>query len=117
MIATVVAVVVGGTVGTGAAYLFRFLKRDKVSGEVGLKRFVGVEGRVLLPVRPSGGGKIVIETLADRVELPARSRDSKTLEVGSAVLVAHICKDGVADVTAIPVGGSSVTSSHIETDG
>jgi len=95
------AAIVGGTLGFAVARVFRHLTRDTVTADVGLRRFVGTEARVLLPVRPGGVGKIVIETLAGRVELPARTRDRRAIAPGSTVLIAHVA-NGEADVTALP---------------
>ena len=66
------------------------------SADIGLGRLVGAEARVVLPVG-AGGGKVVVQTLADRVELPARSDDGGRIERGARVLVAFI-EDGVAAV-------------------
>lgn len=67
----------------------------ETSAEVGLGHLAGTEGRVLLPVGPSAG-KVVVETMADRIELPARSLDG-LLSRGCRVLVAFV-EDGVARV-------------------
>lgn len=66
------------------------------TAEVSLLALSGQEGRVVLPVSRRNG-KIVIQTDARRVELPARSDDGATLAVGRRVLVAFI-EDGVACV-------------------
>jgi membrane protein implicated in regulation of membrane protease activity len=94
------ALLTGLVVGTGTATLFRQLRRDTVSADVGLARLVGQEARVLLPVRPGGTGKIVIEASDGRVELLARTRDEAAIEPGARVLVASI-DQGTADVTSL----------------
>lgn len=68
----------------------------ETSADTGLGRLVGTEARVLLPVG-AHAGKVVIQTLADRIELPARSDDGGRIERGARVLVAFI-EDGVAAV-------------------
>ncbi|HHO53978.1 MAG TPA: hypothetical protein ENK18_24690 [Deltaproteobacteria bacterium] len=68
----------------------------ETSAETSLRRFVGSEARVLLPVG-ARAGKVVIQTLADRIELPARSDDGRRIGQGARVLVAFI-EDGVAAV-------------------
>lgn len=90
----------GMGIGWAAFRVFRWLTRESVSGEVDVRRFIGQEARVLLPVYPDIEGKIVLQTLADRVELVARTRDGSTIERGSQVLIANI-EDGVADVTKL----------------
>lgn len=88
-------------VGSGAAYLFRYLKQDTISAETGLRRFVGREAEVVLSVRPGGVGKVVIRAAEGDIELVARTRDERPLERGSTVLIANV-KDGTADVTSLP---------------
>ena len=95
------SVALGGGLGLVAARLFRHLTRDTVTADVGLRQFVGQEARVLLPVRPDGIGKIVIDTMAGQLELPARTGDKVAIPRGSRVLIADI-DDGTADVTSIP---------------
>ncbi|MBX2797660.1 MAG: hypothetical protein KTR31_08335 [Myxococcales bacterium] len=77
----------------------------EASAEIGLGRFVGSEGTVMLPVG-AGRGRVVIHTLADRVELPARSDDGGRIERGARVLVAFI-EDGVAAVVSLDPTKSS----------
>jgi hypothetical protein len=66
------------------------------SADVTLYRLAGEEGRVLVPVDPTHG-KIVVDSGASRVELPARTGDGSRLAVGQRVLVAFV-EDGVACV-------------------
>jgi hypothetical protein len=96
-----VALVIGGGLGTGAAWFFRALKRDQVSGETSLSRFAGEEARVVVGIRSSQPGKIAVHTLAGRVEMPATTRDPQPIAVGSTVIVASV-RDGVADVSRLP---------------
>jgi len=97
----VMASVMGMGIGIGAARFFRALKKDTVTAETSLKSYAGEDARVLLPIRPGGTGKIVIESLAGRVEMPATSRDGKIIDRGATVIVASV-RDGVADVSALP---------------
>ena len=75
----------------GLNWLFR-----ETSAHVGLAHLAGTEGRVLLPIHQHGG-KVVIQTLADRIELPARTDDGLPLEKGRRVLVAFV-ENGIASV-------------------
>ena len=80
------------------AHLLGAFFRD-TSADIGLAKLVGTEGRVLLP----GGaapGKVVVHTLADRIELPARSSHGGRIERGGKVLIAFI-ENGVADVVDV----------------
>lgn len=99
MVLTLVASMGGGGVFGFLAYnFFRFLNRDAVSGETNLAQLAGEEARVVVPVRPGGQGKIVIERMSGRIELLATTRDGRAIEVGESVLVASV-RDGVADVS------------------
>jgi hypothetical protein len=64
--------------------------------DVTLSDLAGSEGRVLRAVRPDGG-RVLIETLSTRLELPARSGDGTEIGVGRKVLVAFV-DNGVACV-------------------
>lgn len=59
----------------------------------------GREGRVLLPVSTTAG-RVVVESLAHRIELPARSVDGAPLAIGRRVLVAFV-ERGVAHVLGL----------------
>jgi len=100
LITVLAAVLIGGTLGTGVAYGFRVLKKQQISGETSLARYVGEEARVLIPIRPGARGKIVIEAMAGRVEIMASTRDAETIPIGSTVIIANF-EDGVADVTSL----------------
>ena len=88
-----------------AAWSFRQLHKDTVSGDVGVQRFVGHEAKVLLPIRPGKRGKIVLDSPMGQIELPAETNDAHPFSPGTHVLVAHI-DNGVANVTSlhVPVG-------------
>lgn len=92
---------VGGVVsGWGAAWAFRVLATEPVSGETTTKRYIGQEAKVTLPIRPGARGKIALETYQGRLDLLAQTMDGHELGVGDRVLIASI-KDGVADVTRL----------------
>ncbi|MCA9490554.1 MAG: hypothetical protein KC621_11550 [Myxococcales bacterium] len=61
--------------------------------------FGGHEGRVLLPVSTTGG-RVVVQSLAHRIELPARSVDGVPLAIGRRVLIAFV-ERGVAHVLGL----------------
>jgi hypothetical protein len=69
---------------------------EEPTTDVTLSDLAGSEGRVLRVVRPNGG-RVVIETLSTRLELPARSGDGTEIGVGRKVLVAFV-DNGVACV-------------------
>lgn len=101
---TALTAVVGGLgIGTVAAFFFKALKKDSVSGDTQLDRFAGEEARVVVAVRPGQPGKIVVQTLAGRVEMMATTRDAQAIDVGSAVIVAEV-RGGVADVSRLDGG-------------
>lgn len=84
-----------------AAILSHVLSRffHETSAEIGVAHLAGAEARVLLPVG-CGSGKIVVTTLADRVELPARCEGDHAIARGCRVVVAAII-DGVALVVPL----------------
>lgn len=88
-----VALATGAVLGRASWPLF-----EESSGEITISGLCGLEGRVLVPVS-AVSGKIVVQTLAHRVELPARS-DAGRLEAGARVLVAFV-EDGVARVIGL----------------
>lgn len=83
----------------GARALWPFFQ-GSVTADIGLRQFVGREARVVLPADASVRGKVVLETMAHRVELPALSADGRRLAIGDRVLVTFI-RDGVASVLAL----------------
>jgi hypothetical protein len=106
-----VAVGSGGALGTGAAWFFRALKRDQVSGDTSFDRFEGEEARVVVGIRGNQFGKIVVHTLAGRVEMPATTRDERPIVAGSTVIVASV-RHGVADVSRLPTPGGRTPAKH-----
>ncbi len=91
------AVAVGVGLGWGAAHFFRQLKSDQVSAPTSLRHYRGEEARVLLPIRPGGHGKIVVERPDGRVEMLANSSAGTTIERGSTVVIVSV-RDGIAEV-------------------
>jgi hypothetical protein len=90
----------GMGIGAAAAWAFRRLRTDRVSGEVTLERFVGAEGTVAVPVRRGQVGRVRLSTAGGVHELTARSGDAHDLPVGAKVLISAV-RDGVADVTQL----------------
>ncbi len=87
----VVAVVSGCTLGAISRPLFA-----ESPPPPSLTDAAGQEARVLLPVC-GARGRVVVESLAGRLELPARSVDGAAIAVGRRVLVAFV-ERGVAHV-------------------
>jgi hypothetical protein len=86
---------------TAVAWFFRTVRQEEVSGDTDLAYLTHQEARVLLPIRPGELGKIAIQTMAGRVELPARTRDARPIEPGAWVLIASV-EGGTAEVTRLP---------------
>ena len=99
---SILSILVGLSLGVGAARLFRALNRDEVSGTTELSRYVGEEARVVVPVRAGQPGKIAIQTMAGRVEMLATTRDQEPLGMGTTVIIASV-ENGIADVSRLPV--------------
>jgi hypothetical protein len=72
---------------------------EDASSEVALSGLEGVEGKAILAIGPHSG-KVVIQTLAARLELPARSGDGTSIAAGRRVLVAYV-DQGVARVIGL----------------
>ena len=104
MLVLMVAMVAGSGMGIGAAWFFRVLKGEEVSGDTSFERFAGEEARVVVGIRADQPGKIAVHTLAGRVEIPATTRDVQPIAAGSTVIVASV-RDGVADVSRLPTVG------------
>jgi hypothetical protein len=110
IVVVIVAMLAGSGLGTGAAWFFRALKGEEVSGDTSFERFAGEEARVMVGIRAGQPGKIAVQTLAGRVEMPATTRDAHPISAGSVVIVASV-RDGVADVSRLPTvrtGGRQV---------
>lgn len=93
MIALGSALVCGASLGRALWPVF-----EEPSTDVTLAHLAGAEGRVLKVVR-SSGGRIVIQTHASRLVLPARSADGTEIGVGRRVFVAFV-ENGVACVVS-----------------
>ncbi len=85
------------------AWAFRRLSRERVTGDIGLRQIAGKEGRLLLPVGPERTGKVRVVIDGQDVDLPARTKDDRTLELKQQVLVVRVV-DGVAEVTSVEPG-------------
>jgi membrane protein implicated in regulation of membrane protease activity len=96
-----IALLNGLSIGLATAWMFKRLKTDQVSGDIGLTRLVGQEARVVVPIRPGDVGKIVVSTLGGSIELLARTSDERAIDSGATVLVAHV-QGGIAEVTVLP---------------
>ncbi|MEZ4323346.1 MAG: hypothetical protein R3F61_38130 [Myxococcota bacterium] len=99
----------GSSIGTGAAYFFRALKKDSVSSHTTLKTYAGEDAQVLIPIGPDQRGKIAIDTPSGRVDMIATTRDAEPIARGSTVIVVSV-RDGVADVSAL----DSPRAAHVQ---
>jgi hypothetical protein len=100
ILSALITIPFGVGMGYAVSTLFMKLRTDQVSGETDLKRFVGQEARVMLPILPNDIGKIVIKGSIGRVEMPARTHDGHPIAPGANVLIASV-ENGVADVTTL----------------
>ena len=99
-IAVGVSAAVGIAVGWATAWAFHRLKRDSVTGDVGMRQIKGSEATVLLSVSGQKPGKIRALVDGQSVDLLAQSLDDGLLERGEKVLVVDL-KDGTALVTRL----------------
>lgn len=100
VVTLVLALLFGTGTGTTAAYFFRALKKDQVTGTTTMRGYTGEEARVVLPIAPGGRGKIMVETPTGHLELLASTKDLVEIPVGATVLIAGI-RNGEADVSAL----------------
>ncbi|MAY81357.1 MAG: hypothetical protein CL930_11310 [Deltaproteobacteria bacterium] len=107
IVAVVVSAVMAAGIGTGASWMFRALQTTQVSGNVGLRDVRGNEAKVLLPVGPNKMGKVRLLLDGQYVDLPARTQCKDLINRDDKVLVVDV-SDGVADITAVPVGYQSM---------
>ncbi len=108
LLSAVVSVVLGGGIGTGAAWTFRQLQLTQVGGNVGMQDVRGTEATVLLTVGPEKMGKVRILIDGQHVDLPARTQCEDTMNRDEKALVVSV-EDGVAQVTPVPFGYTSMT--------
>jgi membrane-bound ClpP family serine protease len=97
---TMVSIGLGVIVGWITAWTFRKLKKDSVSGDVGMRQVKGSEATILLSVSGSKPGKIRALVDGQSVDLLARSLDEGLIERGEKVLVVDL-HDGTALVTRL----------------
>lgn len=90
----------GLTMGWGAFRVFRYLAREEVTGTTDLIQMNQTEGRVLVRIPVDGTGKIVVDQLAGRVEMMARTMDEQEIPHDARVLIVAV-NDGVAQVTSL----------------
>jgi hypothetical protein len=102
-----VSIVLGGGIGTGAAWIFRQLQLTETSGNVGMLDVGGTEAVVLLAVSQDRPGKIRIRVDGQYVDLPARTRCEAVIDRKQKALVVHL-EDGVAQITPVPAGYKSM---------
>ena len=107
IVAVVVSAIMAAGIGTGASWMFRALQTTQVSGNVGLRDVRGNEAKVLLPVGPNKMGKVRLLLDGQYVDLPARTQCKDLINRDDKVLVVDV-SDGVADITAVPVGYQSM---------
>jgi len=102
-----VSVVLGGGIGTGAAWTFRQLQQTEVSGNVSMRDLRGTEATVLLAVGPSKMGKVRILMDGQHVDMPARTQCEDTMERDQKALIVSM-NEGVAQITPVPFGYTSM---------
>lgn len=90
-LAPIVAGVVGGGAGLGAAAFFRRFGRETIGAVTDAKTLVGRQGRLLLPVDRAQRGKIRLALPAGgHIDLVAEAADDEALVVGTEVLVIEV---------------------------
>lgn len=102
-----VSILLGGGIGTGAAWIFRQLQLTETSGNVGMLDVGGSEAIVLLAVSQDRPGKIRLRVDGQYVDLPARTRCEAVIDRNQKALVVHL-EDGVAQITPVPAGYKSM---------
>ena len=106
-----ISLLMGSTMGWLAFQFFRWLAREEVSADTRLERLAGEEANCMVAIRGEGKGKIRISSLAEQVDILARSKDRRDIERGTKVLVVSI-QDGVAEVTNLGPGNPTTHESR-----
>ena len=98
MVTAVVSGGVGLVVGWITAIAFEKLKKENITGDIGMRQIKGSEATVMLKIRSDRTGKIRALVDGQAVDLLARSLDEGELPRGEKVLVVDL-QDGTALVT------------------
>jgi hypothetical protein len=101
IVGAVLSAGMGIGLGAAAAWMFQHLSRNQVSASTNLKSVRGVHATVLLPIRPTGRGKVRMQIDGHHVDVIAQTTTNTTLEQSSTVLVVDV-EDGIANVTCLP---------------
>jgi hypothetical protein len=102
-----VSMLLGGGIGTGAAWVFRQLQLTETSGNVQLLDVGGTEATVLLDVHRDKLGKIRIIVDGQFVDLTAKTQCEALIPRGQKALVINL-DNGIANITPVPLGYKSV---------
>ncbi len=91
----------GLVLGWGAAWSFRKLKHATADSTVSPATLKGAEAQVVLPIRPGAIGKIRLHIQGAQLELLARTREDRVLDLKEPVLIVAVDED-TAVVTPVP---------------
>ncbi len=84
------AVATGVVCGFGITMLVRLMRRAESNTNAGVKDMLGIEGQILVAVRPGQLGKIRCRIKGDLLDLIAISDDGVTIETGQSAIVVAI---------------------------
>jgi hypothetical protein len=102
-----VSICLGGTIGTGAAWIFRQLQMTETTGNVRMLEVAGTEATVLLAVSKDKAGKVRVVIDGQHVDMPARTQSGAVINRNEKALVVHV-DEGVALITPVPLGYKSI---------
>jgi hypothetical protein len=77
------ALALGLSVAVGVGFVFRYLARTDSGNRVGEESFVGLQGKVVLPIGAGGLGKVMVQRGNRSYELVARPLDGAASGIGS----------------------------------
>jgi membrane protein implicated in regulation of membrane protease activity len=86
----VLSIASGLVAGTGVAYLMRSLRGSDSDSLAREQDLLGVEAKVLVPIRGETSGKVRVNVKGELIDLVASTTEETPLDVGDSVLVVGI---------------------------
>lgn len=96
----VASALMGVSVGTGTAYLFRALQRQEVNSMITPRQMVGQVAKVSIPIDNKNKGKIKLLINGERIDMIAHTEEEDDFKQGDEAFVIAI-RDGEARVVSM----------------
>jgi hypothetical protein len=101
LLIVLIAVVGGLTVGGAASWIFEYIRKTSSGNRVGDDSFVGLTGRITLPIAKGGLGKVTVQRGDRSYELLAQPLDAGTPPSTWKAVVVVEMKKGTAIVSPV----------------